>query len=235
MEPWLEIGLIVAFAGVYPAYSVLSKPRVESRLAAGASRVHLYREIIVIQWSAAAAVALLWWMGHRDPATLGLVVPTGWRGLLATGLAAAGSVLLFVQMVGVIRSPKNDEALRGQLGSAAIVIPRSAIELRWFAVVGVTAGIVEELFYRAFLFGFLEARIGALSAAIATTIVFGLGHLYQGIGGAVKTGFVGAVQQGLYILGGSAWPCMLLHAAIDLAGGRMAFEAFRRSKRGGGV
>lgn len=51
-----------------------------------------------------------------------------------------------------------------------------------FATGAFFPGVMEEIFYRAFLFGFLFrfAGIGFLPAAVLGALIFGAGHLYQG-------------------------------------------------------
>jgi membrane protease YdiL (CAAX protease family) len=59
---------------------------------------------------------------------------------------------------------------------------------------------------------------------IASAIVFGLAHAYQGAAGIVKTTVVGLVMAGLYAYSGSLWPGIVLHAALDLQGGAVAYQ-----------
>ena len=60
--------------------------------------------------------------------------------------------------------------------------------------------------------------------------LFGAAHLYQGAAGALGATLVGAVAAGLYLWCGSLVPSMLLHAAIDLSSGWMAYEVLREPR-----
>jgi len=84
----------------------------------------------------------------------------------------------------------------------------------------VTAGICEEFYYRGFLFAYLAGLLTGVPAGaviVLAGLVFGLGHLYQGAAGVIKTGTVGALLGLLYWMTGSLWAPMLLHTVVDLS------------------
>ena len=54
-------------------------------------------------------------------------------------------------------------------------------------------------------------------------------HLYQGGRQALKVGVAGALFGALYVLSGSLWPGILLHAFVDLHEGWLARELVRRA------
>ena len=91
-----------------------------------------------------------------------------------------------------------------------------------------TVGFCEELWYRGFLIAYLAQWIGWWQAAVASSVLFGIGHAYQGRAGVVKTTGVGLVMAALYAYSGSLWPSILLHAALDVQGGAIGYEALRR-------
>jgi membrane protease YdiL (CAAX protease family) len=112
--------------------------------------------------------------------------------------------------------------LRAQMESAAGLMPHTATEYRWWRAIAITAGVCEEVVYRGFLMWFLGHWMSPLLAAIVAGTAFGLGHLYQGPLGMVKTGVVGVLAGLLFAGTGSLlWP-IILHAAVDLHGGAMA-------------
>jgi len=67
------------------------------------------------------------------------------------------------------------------------------------------------------------------AAALVSTVGFGLAHAYQGLSQLPKITLVGGVFAGLYLLSGSIWLPMLLHAAVDILQGRLAYEAIHRT------
>jgi membrane protease YdiL (CAAX protease family) len=104
-------------------------------------------------------------------------------------------------------------------GSVDALLPDTPEERRWLAAVSVGAGISEELLFRGFLFYYLTLwfpHIHSLECALVTSLIFGIGHLYQGWKGIVSTGLVGLVMAGLYALTGNLLVPMFVHAATDL-------------------
>ena len=65
-------------------------------------------------------------------------------------------------------------------------------------------------------------RSGLPVAAAAQVVIFGVAHLYQGVGGIVKTGFAGAFFTAVVWISGSLVPAMLIHALMDLHAGDLA-------------
>jgi membrane protease YdiL (CAAX protease family) len=96
------------------------------------------------------------------------------------------------------------------------ILPSTPIERVAFAGVALTAGFCEEVLYRGFLLYALDGVIASpwISLVLAA-IAFGVGHAYQGRRGIVLTAILGVVFGLLYRFGGSLWPGIVLHAAID--------------------
>ena len=65
-------------------------------------------------------------------------------------------------------------------------------------------------------------------AAGLAAAAFALAHAYQGPSGVIKTGAVGVIMGSLYLLSGSIWGPMLLHAIVDITSGRIAHCALHR-------
>ena len=133
-------------------------------------------------------------------------------GLLAGfGIAA---VLVLVVPILLLRR-RLDEV--PAIGDIRALLPRNRGELPYGAVLGLTAGIVEELLFRlalpALLFGVLGS--GPLAFGIAA-LLFGALHLYQGPLGILFAFILGLLFTLLYLVSGSiVWP-IVLHALIDL-------------------
>ena len=182
------------------------------------------RRTLWMQW--AASLWILSALVLRAPtvdaqplAQLGLAMPVGWR-LWAP--AAVIAVIVGLQLDGarhVARMAGDKAALRARLGDTAPIMPRDSAELPlWFAT-SLTAGFCEELLFRGFLVGVLQPFTGPWLAAAIAVAVFGLGHAYQGASGVVRTGAAGAAFMALFLVTGSLWPGIVLHAALDFVGG----------------
>jgi membrane protease YdiL (CAAX protease family) len=107
-------------------------------------------------------------------------------------------------------------------------------EMVVFALLSVTAGICEELLYRGWLVNVLRTATGSTGAAVGVgSAIFGIAHAYQGVGGMLRTMFVGLQFALLFVYVDSLIPGQVLHAAFDLAAGlaMATAEARRREAR----
>lgn len=185
------------------------------------ARIQTYNWILVMEWSMTLGLLAWWFAAGREALTLGLVpAAAGWQ-WLAIGLGLAATLAMLVQMVVVLRNRENLEQMRDSMGDLAQLAPQTPEENRRFGFVAVTAGICEEILYRGLLLATLTPVIGVWPAVAATSVIFGLGHLYQGWVGVAKTGVVGLVMALLTVFSGSLFVAILLHAVVDLTSGRL--------------
>ena len=68
------------------------------------------------------------------------------------------------------------------------------------------------------------------AAVVVAALLFGMAHAYQGSRGVLQTGLVGLGLAVLYVLSGSLWLPMALHAFVDLNSGLLAFSYLRREE-----
>jgi len=117
-------------------------------------------------------------------------------------------------------SPKHQAAYTKAYGKSDLsyLFPVGALERQWWVVLSFAAGVCEELIVRGFLLQVAtgELRMGLLLALVATSIAFGLGHLYQGVGGIATTALVGLVLGCVAVVTGGLLVPMVLHTAIDM-------------------
>jgi membrane protease YdiL (CAAX protease family) len=189
--------------------------RVRHSVAAGDpdARTRMYRLTLLLAWSAAAVATVLLATvggglveaGFRLPEEEGL---DHWSGFL-TGLLMLSLVLVVLARTG--RGPRL-------VGDVDVLLPRTGSERRWYAAVAVTAGITEEIVYRAFALAVLLALLpgGQWPALLVAAALFGLGHAYQGRTGVLVTALLAVGLGRLYLDTGSLLPGMVVHALIDL-------------------
>ena len=82
----------------------------------------------------------------------------------------------------------------------------------WALLICVAAPIVEEFFFRGFMFGVFARRLGPVWGALLTGVVFGLGHAPADAIQLVALGAFGVGLCLLYWRTKSIIPCMALHA-----------------------
>jgi membrane protease YdiL (CAAX protease family) len=189
------------------------------------ARIKVYNWILGMEWGMTLGF-IAWWFGSgRDLETLGLVPSYHGWGWLALGVGLAASGYMLWQMVTVPGKPKELEKLRGQMGDLSALVPQNAAENRAFSMVSVTAGICEEIVYRGVLMGALIPALGLWPAVAISSVVFGMGHMYQGMAGIVKTTLVGLFMALLTVFSGSLLIAIILHSIIDLTSGRLMAAA----------
>jgi len=73
----------------------------------------------------------------------------------------------------------------------------------------------------------LTPAVGLWPAVALSSVIFGMGHAYQGFPGIVKTTLVGLGMALLTVFSGSLLVAMVLHTVIDLTSGRMMGAALK--------
>ncbi len=94
---------------------------------------------------------------------------------------------------------------------------RSPRDAALFAIVVVVAGGIREEVQRAFLLHRFEVWLGGGTVGlVATSIMFGAGHVLQGADAVVTTGLLGAFWGAVYLRRRSIVAPMVSHAGFDL-------------------
>lgn len=172
----------------------------------------------------AAALLVAWAWLRRDRATADawhLKAPPSWGRTLLIAAAATVAIIIWFTVGSML------------LGAVGLETPDVAEVLGWVTeshfhfvlwillVAVFAAGIGEELLWRGFLMDRLS-RLDGLRGNMwliigIQAVLFGLPHLYQGLGGVIITGVVGVGLGWLrYRCGGSLWACIIAHVAVDV-------------------
>ena len=220
---------------VHPVAGYLSYQKLLRQARAGVviNRSRIFEMTILQQWILFGICLALWSGSNRSWASLGF-------GLTMDTLFAAGVALTVIATIGLYlqyrlvttASTEDLERYRESVGSLDLIIPRNGNELGRFYATSVTAGIVEETLWRGFLIWYLGAFMPLWAAAAVSAVGFGVAHAYQGPGNIPKVVLIGGVFAAVFLLTGSLWLAMALHAIVDIVQGRVAYELIRRT--GGG-
>ncbi len=129
----------------------------------------------------------------------------------------------------VLTSSRLREMLRPhyELEIEKALLPRTADEAKAWKAVSFTAGVTEEFIFRGVLLYTLTLYVdfSDVSLALASGVLFGLAHAYQGVRGIVVTGLLGALFGYVYLVMGVLWPLMVLHMLLDLIAGPIHVDA----------
>lgn len=184
-------------------------------------RVRAYQK--TIGWQIAATALLLATVPLRalftapvTPRELGIdVSPRG--AMLVLGAMLVGAL---IPVLLSRRKGSAEPSMPAQLGAIDFFLPRGRSERAWFAAMCVTVGVCEEIIFRGFLVRFLAAgpplALGMAGGIAVSALIFGIDHGYQGITGIVSTGVLALVFTALFVITGSLWIPMLVHALLDL-------------------
>ena len=104
------------------------------------------------------------------------------------------------------------------------VVDLSSVEkyLTWMVIGFVLGGFLEEILFRGFLITriskFLKGnKISDLIALFATSILFGLCHLYQGWSGVISTGLIGLMFGIIFLaFNKNLWYSILAHGFVNM-------------------
>ncbi len=233
----LDHGLVFIIAIVYPIAGFVGFRRLLHRVAAGESvnRSQLYRNTIIGHWTLLLMCMASWAGAARPWSALGLGLQLDPKFALGVVLTILGIVVLLMQVREVKSATQEQLAgIRKRFGKLSLIIPQNGNELARFYGLSITAGIVEEILWRGFLIWYLGQFMPLWVAALVSVIGFGLAHAYQGVANLPQVTAVGAAFTGLYLLTASIWLPIILHAAVDILQGRLAYNVIYRSLTGSG-
>jgi membrane protease YdiL (CAAX protease family) len=224
---WLiffTLAVVLPWRGKARMKKLLARPQVGTM-----ERLVLYASTIAFQWLAVAVVAWRGWVHGYTTAELGLTIHDSIRIFPAAVIGAV--IVATLQWLNLRRVGQLPLEVRGRLQAIAErILPRSTVELLPYLALAMTAGLCEEFLYRGFAMAVLRRTGLTVSLAIlATSVLFGLAHLYQGQSGFLATLVVGTVLGIARITYDSLVPVIFWHAALDAVAGVAAPLYFGRS------
>jgi uncharacterized protein len=203
------------------------------------ARTRFYFRILVFEWvSALLAFAAMEFEGSKlTPASLELDRTTFGKwlsslgspfdsGLIAgvvAGLIIGLVVLSIVRIRAGRREPARSAAAvtpwwRKLVPDFTDLIPATGRERLVLSIVAVSAGICEEVVFRAWLLSALHSAVGLTGATLILVAagLFGLAHIYQKLPGVVGTSLAGVLFCALYVGTGTLLVPIVLHCLMDL-------------------
>ena len=170
---------------------------------------------------AAIAIAIVAFETRAPLHALGLGRPRSIARTIAFGVVTGFALLLLSKLLltpiaeaitGIPRDLSAFEDVRGNLALYLALMPRI-----WLG-----AAICEEIVFRGFLIGRLEAafggpsRWGTAAAVVLSSALFGIAHAYQGPSGVLVTGTLGLVFACIYAYAGrNLWLNIVVHGVYD--------------------
>ena len=176
-------------------------------------------------------VLLMWHVAERPIAGFGLF---GWIDPkpLFVALAAAVWPLILAAVAWLLIKRFRSEVANFYSGYGHLM-PHSRGELPVAYATASLAGLGEEIAYRGFLIWYLAAFAGLGAAALASSVVFGIAHGYQGKLGMAFAALAGLVLAGIYLLSGSLLLVLWMHATYNIASFTLGYRLLHAPDVGG--
>ncbi len=144
-----------------------------------------------------------------------LLFPTAWPPWYA---CVVGVMFYFVAVV--FMRPRWRKAVVERRRVVHLFMPQTGAERVSWMVVSTMAGVGEEITWRGVQFALIGGITGdAWSAAVLTSISFGVGHMIQGWKSSALIGLFALGFHGLVWLSGSLYVAMGVHVAYDITAG----------------
>jgi len=221
--------LFVFLAVVAPAWDFYDTRRLKKN-PSSAGKLRYYKTLAAWLWiGSAVAVLSVGWRPLFTIATAPSEIPWllehAWVFYLVEVVIALFVAMMLLPIVIALRKKLLHQprkyATADLLKSRGLdyFFPATRAERRWWIFLCITVGVCEETLFRGFLLRYLHTFPWMLNLTLAlliSAVIFGLGHLYQGPGGAASTVVFGFMVGLLFILTGSLLLPMILHAAVDL-------------------
>jgi membrane protease YdiL (CAAX protease family) len=171
----------------------------------------IYLPTIIIEWLIFLLVFLVLKRGKENLSTVGfskltlanLGIGLGFLLVANIILLSLGNILQFFHLT----MPKE----------VIFMLPRTRTERLFWVILSITAGICEETGFRGYVLTKLNLFLNNWYLTVAlSSLSFGLGHFYQGIGGIILTGIYGLLFCLLFIWRKSLIPGIFAHFLQDL-------------------
>lgn len=187
------------------------------------SAAHLTGSAFLALFTVVGAWLTIWAilrLRRKDWKEFGFRVSVNWGRVL---WIAVGGTILIHMLMSLILKPFITQLTGEPVDTSRFDMVRGDLVylLIGLGVVWTVAAFGEEMVFRGYFLNriadlFKNRYMGWTVGLIVSSIVFGLGHLYQGISGAILAGFFGMVFGLVYLVSGrNLWVPILLHGFYD--------------------
>lgn len=160
--------------------------------------------------------------------SVGFKRPASWRRTISLGIAIGVAYQFFTSyvtepLVTLLTKKETDLSQFAPLRGNVFFL------LFFLLLVWTLAAFGEELNYRGYLMNRVAELAGGgrwawLVSLIVVSVLFGVGHLYQGIAGIVVNTLAGLLYGTLYLCGRNLWLSIIVHGVYDTVGLLLIFS-----------
>ena len=211
---FIVVGLVIPFLSI-----AQGKPDFTEFDFSPEKKISLYYSNGLLMWVASFIIIAVWLYNARSLSDFGFRMPIMTQNEITLTLAFVILYLgdLFYETI----SPARKQKTISKLSENTPFLPSNHTELAHFTFAALTAGVCEEIIFRAFLINYLLAFsghtfVGQCSAIILPALLFSVVHIYQGHKAVLKILLAGVLFGLIYYLSGSLLIVMMLHFALDM-------------------
>jgi uncharacterized protein len=217
---WHTIVLLVAVVGLA---ALSAWQQLASRGGPFPSRTAEYSFTLAYEF---LLLGYVWFFGlRRYHVTLAELIGGKWK-RWADFWRDVGIALLFWLVVAAVIVVLSLSLHFSGVEAAKSMYPKTPLEVCLFLVLACSAGFCEEIVFRGYLQRQFAAWTGSIEVGIALqAIVFGSGHMYQGVKGVVVTAIYGALFGILAKMRKSLRPGIMQHCGQDTISGIVVYFA----------
>ena len=216
-SPWRRAYVFTVFVALlvgWPLLAVLGRSEDLGALDALTSqqRLSVYLNTGLLLWTVFLLVISAQWAGRRNLTDLGFAQPRFSDPLVAFAFLFVANLTLngLAWVLTAFGMEAPELTIKG-------LLPVGGSERVGWILLSISAGICEESCFRGFLLVTARKWMGRWwPTVIASSIAFGVGHLYQGSSGAILIAVYGVMFCLLRLWRGSLWPGIWAHIWQDL-------------------
>jgi membrane protease YdiL (CAAX protease family) len=195
-----------------------------------------YIKTALLLWLPTLLLVYLYQNDSLSVKSLGFTLIYDWRNFTVIGLLLIAIIYLTVLIRTIISNQSIRTEIIGKFESFKELMPESKTQVILFVgLLSVSAGICEELIFRAYLYPLLSEHVGMALAILISSLIFGLWHIYLGWIEVIRTSIMGAIFCGIYIFTDSILVAIAWHVFIDVYSGLMYYFANKATNESGGL
>lgn len=188
-----------------------------------------YIKISSFLWGLTLFLAYIFYIEELSVVKLDYDMAFNWQNILVFSLM----IIAITYLVLLIKNIISNEELRLEVATKfepfIDLMPTTKNQVLIFTLLlSVTAGLCEELIFRAYLFNLVDTHTGTIAAILISSLVFGFWHVYLGWQEVLRTSIMGAILCGVYIFTGNIIAPIILHIFIDIYSGLICYFAVRK-------
>ena len=223
----LLIAVILLTGVLYPVMGYLQSKK-RGQTSSIQNRRKWYLSSIISSWIPAIVIAIVLLLNGHTPKDVGFTFafPEKPKAIFFIVLSISAIYLIYnIYSIFLLRFNKKfrEQSSREIPAQYRFILPITKREKSIWRMLAVTAGITEEFIYRGYIFFALFLIFPTIHPAIVITlssILFSIGHLYQG-SEVWKPTLAGFFLSIIYYFTGSIYIVILLHITQDLVAGEL--------------